>query len=253
MMHLVPSCSPQPPTFDASQLEFDLDLLPLVPSPSSCLSELPVSPTMFSPHDSGKEEAASPAAFSPYSPGSRSHRRLSSLDTSSSDHDLGSINLAESLLEFTQLQDRIKAEQEQQLDCSVGWPQYLQPDSTTQQQHHMDHSTIKLEPLDFLDSDGGLRPEPRQENPVLKRCLQDTSFKQKYNLKPFDFGVTTGFVRCEEGGEAEQTSLQHKPLRPTLSDVKLEPLLDLAGDLAAEQVRHDIAATATTLGIPQGE
>jgi len=28
MMHLVPSCSPHPPTFDASQLDFDLDLLP---------------------------------------------------------------------------------------------------------------------------------------------------------------------------------------------------------------------------------
>ena len=28
MMHLVPTRSPQPPTFDASQLDFDLDLLP---------------------------------------------------------------------------------------------------------------------------------------------------------------------------------------------------------------------------------
>ena len=84
MLHMVPSCSPTPPTHDAHSFDFDLDLLPTsgnevpclefplpdldnssqvpsvgsayspcqqVPSPSNSLSPLAHSPTMFSPMD----------------------------------------------------------------------------------------------------------------------------------------------------------------------------------------------------------
>merc|ERR1711879_256507 len=120
MMQLVPSCPSQPlSTFDSvSQLEFDLDLLPsltdcVVPGSPTYQSlyslELPVSPTMFSPDC---KSVKSPG--SPYSPACRAERRVSTqsnqslglqdnLDSSSL---VSSINLQESLAEFTQLQDR---------------------------------------------------------------------------------------------------------------------------------------------------
>ena len=276
MMHLVPSCSPLS-TFDVSQLEFDLDLLPsltdcVVPGSPTYQSlyslELPVSPTMFSPDCKSLKSPGSP-----YSPACRGERRVST----QSNHSLGlqdhvdsssmvsSINLQESLAEFTQLQDRIKQENENlfdspssalSLDSSIGlagsYPAErfsisresnlvfpLSPDST----QSLD---VKMEPLDFLE-----RP-PGQTNPLLKQCLSDTSFQTRYNLKPFNFGVTTGFVsdkKNNDRSEVKEETGGHKPLKPTLSDVKIEPLLDLA----TGQVRKEISQTCEALSISQSK
>jgi len=341
MMHLVPSCSPHPPTFDASQLsqlDFDLDLLPLsdcqVPSPTSSLSplDLPVSPTMFSPENSKEDRryagvpspGSSLSPNSPYSPAGRGERRISSQSVGLQEVDVSNINLQESLLEFTQLQDKIKKEQDLLLDSSSLEPASLNPsfplslpsqtysmpsdsghafplspDSTQQSQ------SVKLEPLDFLEKSSLIRGNPLtissstthtetshtqqqsvsssqpsgssvhsnmltnsspsyplsssthgpQENPLLKQCLQDTSFQTKYNLKPFNFGVTTGFVSEQSSTKLKEIQRSevkqepqvegHKPLKPTLSDVKIEPLLDLAAD----QVRKEIANTCEMLTI----
>merc|ERR1712066_737284 len=119
MMQLVPSSSSHPlSTFDSevSQLEFDLDLLPsltdcVVPGSPTYHSlyslDLPVSPTMFSPD---YKSAKSPG--SPYSPACRGERKVSTQSNQSlglqDSVDMSSINLQESLAEFTQLQDRIK-------------------------------------------------------------------------------------------------------------------------------------------------
>ena len=102
-------------------------------------------------------------------------------------------------------------------------------------------------------------------NTLLKQCLSDTSFQDKYNLKPADFGITTGFVSSDtatnqspdQSGSPLSSPVKaeltpgagisgHKPLGPTLSDtVKIEPMLDLAAD----QVRREIAATCQMLSI----
>ena len=283
MMQLVPSCSSRPlSTFDSevSQLEFDLDLLPsltdcVVPGSPTYQSlyslELPVSPTMFSPDC---KSVKSPG--SPYSPACRGERRVSTQSNQSlglQDHmDTGSmvssINLQESLAEFTQLQDRIKQENENlfdspssalSLESSLGltgsYPAErfslsrdsnlvfpLSPDST----QSLD---VKMEPLDFLERPS---PVPGQTNPLLKQCLSDTSFQTRYNLKPFNFGVTTGFVtdkKTNTRSEVKEEAAGHKPLKPTLSDVKIEPLLDLA----TGQVRKEISQTCETLGISQSK
>merc|ERR1719278_1270152 len=136
MMHLVPSCSPHPPTFDASQLDFDLDLLPgfndcQVPSPSDSL-DYPISPTMFSP-DPTKEDlnhrgyTASPTSslcpsspYSPYSPASRMERKVSTASSGLQEVDMSNINLQQSLDEFTQLQEKIKKEQDMVLSLDSG-------------------------------------------------------------------------------------------------------------------------------------
>ena len=281
MMQLVPSCPSQPlSTFDSvSQLEFDLDLLPsltdcVVPGSPTYQSlyslDLPVSPTMFSPDC---KSVKSPG--SPYSPACRGERRVST----QSNHSLGlqdhvdsgsmvsSINLQESLAEFTLLQDRIKQENENlfdspssalSLESSMGlagsYPAErfsisresnlvfpLSPDST----QSLD---VKMEPLDFLE-----RPSlAGQTNPLLKQCLSDTSFQTRYNLKPFNFGVTTGFVTDKKNNvrsEVKEESAGHKPLKPSLSDVKIEPLLDLA----TGQVRREISQTCEALSISQSK
>ena len=249
---------------------------------------------------------------------------------------MSSINLQESLLEFTQLQDKIKQEQDFLLDSNSGalsldsglagpsfpmsMPSHrfsmssesgqafpLSPDST---QHSQD---VKLEPLDFLEKSALVHgasssmissskthtvtsqtqrppsisipqtshrpsgssvhpslltmssptylqaPHHQQEHTLLKQCLQDTSFQTKYNLKPFDFGVTTGFVSEQSSTKlkamnrsdvkkeplSEGSRQAHKPLKPTLSDVKIEPLLDLAAD----QVNKEITNTCEMLSI----
>ena len=280
MMQLVPSCSSTPrSTFDSvSQLEFDLDLLPsltdcVVPGSPTYQSlyslDLPVSPTMFSPDCKSLKSPGSP-----YSPACRGERRVSTQSNNSlglQDHVdsvsmVSSINLQESLAEFTQLQDRIKQENENlfdspssalSLESSMGlagsYPAErfsmsresnlvfpLSPDST----QSLD---VKMEPLDFLE-------RPSQTNPLLKQCLSDTSFQTRYNLKPFNFGVTTGFLsdkksntrsEVKEEPEKSEAVQAHKPLKPTLSDVKIEPLLDLAAD----QVKKEISQTCEALSI----
>ena len=285
-MQLVPSCSSRPlSTFDSevSQLEFDLDLLPsltdcVVPGSPTYQSlyslELPVSPTMFSPDC---KSVKSPG--SPYSPACRGERRVSTQSNQSlglQDHmDTGSmvssINLQESLAEFTQLQDRIKQENENlfdspssalSLESSLGltgsYPAErfslsrdsnlvfpLSPDST----QSLD---VKMEPLDFLERPS---PVPGQTNPLLKQCLSDTSFQTRYNLKPFNFGGTTGFVTDKKNNARSELkdevaeSAGHKPLKPTLSDVKIEPLLELA----TGQVKKDIRQTCEALSISQSK
>ena len=183
---------------------------------------------------------------------------------------VSSINLQESLAEFTQLQDRIKQENENLFDSpssalslesslaltgsypperfsisresNLVFP--LSPDSTQSQD-------VKMEPLDFLE-----RPSlAGQTNPLLKQCLSDTSFQTRYNLKPFNFGVTTGFVtdkkvdgRSEVKEEVTESG-GHKPLKPSLSDVKIEPLLELA----TGHVKKDIRQTCEALSISQSK
>ena len=299
MMHLVPSCSPVPSsTFDASQLEFDLDLLPVSLGPDcvvpgspgqySLCSPLDTHTTMFSPEPpagpglkrSGQAMPPSPgpslSPLSPYSPASRPERRVStqSAHSVSSGDAASGINLQESLMEFTQLQDKIKLEQDLLLDphsslqLSPGYPSHhrysvssessavfpLSPEPSLAQ----DLVPVKMEPLDI-----GFQNSKAASNTLLKQCLSDTSFQAKYNLKPADFGITTGFVSSDtatnQSGDQspvtssvkteltpEATTSGHKPLGPTLSDtVKIEPLLDLAAD----QVRREIAATCQMLTI----
>ena len=311
MMHLVPSCSPVPSsTFDpVAQLEFDLDLLPVSLCPSlgpdsvvpgspgqySLCSPLDTHTTMFSPEPPTSSGAVkrsplppSPSAslspLSPYSPASRPERRVStqsshsvssSLQETPADITASGINLQESLMEFTQLQDKIKLEQDMLLDhpqsilpLSPGYPAHtrysvssessavfpLSPEPSLQDQVTM----VKMEPVDSGFKD-------KSSNTLLKQCLSDTSFQAKYNLKPADFGITTGFVSTEASAtnqtrDQSQTAMAtvktegnlgaiasgHKPLGPTLSDsVKIEPLLDLAAD----QVRREIASTCQMLSI----
>jgi len=278
MMQLVPSSSPHPlSAFDSvSQLEFDLDLLPslsdcVVPGSPTYHSlyslDLPVSPTMFSPDC---KSVKSPG--SPYSPACRGERKISTQSNQSlglqDSVDMSSINLQESLAEFTQLQDRIKQENENLFDSNssalsldsslsmVGsfpterfsmsresnlvFP--LSPDSTQSQD-------VKMEPLEFLERPA-LISEQGDNNPLLKQCLSDTSFQTRYNLKPFNFGVTTGFVSDKKSTSSrsevkEEPERGHKPLKPSLSDVKIEPLLDLAAD----QVKKEISQTCEALSI----
>jgi len=304
MMHLVPSCSSpiSNSTFDVSnlsQLEFDLDLLPslsdcVVPgSPSSpYYSSLDTHSTMFSPEPkagpkgsggyplSPASSSLSPAPHSPYSPAGRSERRIStqsSHSVSSSLHevDMSTINLQESLMEFTQLQDKIKMEQDMLLDStnaltpldyppstrySINSDTYpFSPDSTNQSHE------VKPEPLDLMEVKP---PTQDSDNILLKQCLSDKSFQTKHNLKPVNFGFgLTGFVSDEGSSkllekppvppmppmipekvkiEPEEEDNGHKPLKPTLSDlVKIDPLLDLAAD----QVRKEISTTCQILSI----
>lgn len=351
MMHLVPSCSPQPPTFDASQLDFDLDLLPLadyqVPSPTSSLSplDIPVSPTMFS-SDNSKDDTrrwnvpspgSSVSPNSPYSPAGRRERNISTQSTGClQEVDMSNINLQESLLEFTQLQDKIKKEQDLLLDSNLSLDSGLAGPSTypplpspipqhTVQSYQLpspayhtvptsgasqtfqslspdSSSSVKMEPLDFLEKSSlvhsssslssqsksqtvtsqtlsntqssyirsssqpsVLSPsqshqsypstQPQLGNPLLKQCLQDTSFQTKYNLKPFNFGPASGFVSEQTSNKLNQQQRSDNENKehstPTteenanISDVKIEPVLDLA----VEQVRKDIETTCEMLSI----
>ena len=181
---------------------------------------------------------------------------------------MSSINLQESLLEFTQLQDKIKQEQDMLLDphsslqLSPGYPAHSRYSVSSEasavfplspEPASVKMTDVKMEPLEAA---------PGSSNVLLKQCLSDTSFQTKYNLKPADFGITTGFV---SGASSMTTSMTtsdkvkkepavadngHAVLRPTLSDtVKIEPLLDLAAD----QVRREIAATCQMLSISPSE
>ena len=240
-----------------------------VPSPCPPSPEYLLSPTMFSPDCKSLKSPGSP-----YSPACRAERRVSTQSNQSlglqdnldSGSLVSSINLQESLAEFTQLQDRIKQENENLFDSpssalslesslalTGSYPAErfslsrdshlvfpLSPDSTQSQD-------VKMEPLDFLE-----RPSlAGQTNPLLKQCLSDTSFQTRYNLKPFNFGVTTGFLSDKKSNtrsevkEEPETGQGHKPLKPTLSDVKIEPLLDLAAD----QVKKEISQTCQALSI----
>ena len=298
MMHLVPSCSPLS-TFDVSQLEFDLDLLPslcavsgpgqdcVVPSASPHRSPPYTSgytdqATMFSP-GTAKPRPASPGSSlsptSPYSPAARGQRRESTQSSHSVSSslqesvDMSSINLQESLLEFTALQDRIKQEQELLLDCGPPYPGYpphrcsvssepgavfpLSPDTSTGLASSQPDQPVKCEPAEFP---AAATAAAGSANALLKQCLSDTSFQTKYNLKPANFGITTGFVsdtassaalgksavKVEVPDTAHAQQPAHPPLKATLSDsIKMEPLLDLAAD----QVSKEIASTCEVLSI----
>ena len=171
---------------------------------------------------------------------------------------MSSINLQESLLEFTQLQDRIKSEQDLALSLDSGlsspYPPILpQSYPSPQPPAYPDSSStgqVKSEPLDFLDvrsppsSSGSGQGQAQASNMLLKQCLQDRSFETKYNLKPCDFGVTTGYV--SEHSKATETRSDQKK---DDSDIKIEPVLDLA----VEQVKKDVESTCEMLGISSGK
>jgi len=175
-------------------------------------------------------------------------------------------------MEFTQLQDRIKMEQEMNLEFPNALTPLDYPPSTRYSINSDSHpfspdSTIssheiKPEPLDLMDVKP---PTQDSDNVLLKQCLSDKSFQTKYNLKPVNFGVgLTGFVSDASSSkilqkppvspmlpeniktEPEETDNGHKPLKPTLSDtVRMGPLLDLATD----QVRKEISNTCQSLSI----
>ena len=183
---------------------------------------------------------------------------------------MSNINLQQSLDEFTQLQEKIKKEQDMALSLDSGlsspFPSFSgQPAS--QQTYNLpqavpsypDSSSVKIEPLDFLPPKGSTASHTatsqasssESSNQLLKQCLQDDSFKTKWDLKPFDFGVTTGFISERSKAAVEQRSVQKKEEEEeeTKSEVKIEPVLDLA----VEQVKKDIESTCTMLGISSGE
>lgn len=107
---------------------------------------------------------------------------------------------------------------------------------------------MDLNPLSPIGSQSGHLGIASNSNALLKQCLSDTSFQQKYNLKPFDFGVATGFVSEEM---TKTPTIKKEPMSNTeiecgdLSEVKIEPVMDLA----VEQVKKDIKTTCEMLGI----
>ena len=254
--------------------------MPQVPSPSDSL-DYPISPTMFSPDPSKDDQhrgyTASPTSslcpsspYSPYSPASRMERKVSTASSGLQEVDMSNINLQQSLDEFTQLQEKIKKEQDMALSLDSGltspFPSFSGP-AASQQTYNLpqavpsypDSSSVKIEPLDFLPTKGSTASHTatsqasnsESSNQLLKQCLQDDSFKTKWDLKPFDFGVTTGFISERSKAAVEQRSVQKKEEEEeeTKSEVKIEPVLDLA----VEQVKKDIESTCTMLGISSGE
>lgn len=236
-----------------------------------------MSSTMFSDHKKERHytvgSQSSTPSFppqSPYSPGRWGERSLSCQSSGLLESDITGINLHESLLEFTALQDKIKQEQDLFLDptstldsnlsthhnFSLSSPPAhnyplspLAPENfplSPQNPHSYplspstSHSSnpipspgpdgshtlhgIKMEPMEFLDQSSRksavlctvtsnvhahsqtsdllhstlIQSTPPRtissSNTLLKQSLSDTSFQTKYNLKPFDFGVTTGLV-----------------------------------------------------------
>ena len=184
---------------------------------------------------------------------------------------MSNINLQQSLDEFTQLQEKIKKEQDMALSLDSGltspFPSFSGPPAASQQTYNLpqavpsypDSSSVKIEPLDFLPPKASTASHTatsqasssESSNQLLKQCLQDDSFKTKWDLKPFDFGVTTGFISERSKAAVEQRSVQKKEEEEeeTKSEVKIEPVLDLA----VEQVKKDIESTCTMLGISSGE
>lgn len=80
-----------------------------------------------------------------------------------------------------------------------------------------------------------------QDHQLLRQVLKDTSFQKKYNLRPFDFGVATGFlhgsIKMEEP-EVEDDLISREKIEPVIS-------------LAMEQMRKDVSNTCSALGISQ--
>lgn len=90
--------------------------------------------------------------------------------------------------------------------------------------------------------------QKNQDHKLLRQVLRDTSFQEKFNLKPIDFGLGTGFVgntiKMEEPDIQEMEEITNEELtRETI-----EPVLSLA----IEQMRKDVDNTCSVLGISQG-
>ena len=222
---------------------------------------------MFSP-DPAKEDpnyrySASPTSslcpsspYSPYSPASRMERKVSTASSGLQEVDMSNINLQQSLDEFTQLQEKIKKEQDMalSLDTGLSAPFPAFPGASSQPYPsplaaptfpEAPAPGVKLEPLDFQPpktAPSHTATSQTGSSHLLKQ-LQDDSFKTKWDLKPFDFGGTTGFI-SERSKAAAQRSEQKKG-EVAKSDVKIEPVLDLA----VEQVKKDIESTCSMLGI----
>ena len=220
---------------------------------------------MFSP-DPAKEDpsyrySASPTSslcpsspYSPYSPASRMERKVSTASSGLQEVDMSNINLQQSLDEFTQLQEKIKKEQDMalSLDTGLSAPFSTFPGASSQPYpsplaapaYPEAPSAVKLEPLDFQPPKTPSHTATSQAGSShLLKQLQDDSFKTKWDLKPFDFGGTTGFI-SESSKAAAQRSDQKKG-EVAKSEVKIEPVLDLA----VEQVKKDIESTCSMLGI----
>lgn len=84
--------------------------------------------------------------------------------------------------------------------------------------------------------------KPKSDHQLLRQVLKDTSFQKKYNLKPFDFGLGTGFVGNTIKMEEPEVEGE------LLSTEKIEPVISLA----MEQMKKDVCNTCSALGISQG-
>lgn len=110
---------------------------------------------------------------------------------------------------------------------------------------------------DFLENDFKKPELPKEEenkpkiqdHQLLRQVLKDTSFQKKYNLKPFDFGLATGFVGNPIKMEEPEVSGELMSCNEELAREKIEPVLSLA----IEQMRKDVNNTCSALGISQGE
>lgn len=94
--------------------------------------------------------------------------------------------------------------------------------------------------------------KPKSDHKLLRQVLRDTSFQKKYNLKPIDFELGTGFVgniKMEEPDQPMPEMDVQEMTNEELTREKIEPVLSLA----IEQMRKDVDNTCTVLGISQGK
>lgn len=87
-----------------------------------------------------------------------------------------------------------------------------------------------------------------QDHKLLRQVLRDTSFQKKFNLKPIDFGLGTGFVGNSIKMEEPDVQEMEEITNEELTRETIEPVLSLA----IEQMRRDVDNTCSTLGISQG-
>ncbi|XP_017779986.1 PREDICTED: DNA-binding protein D-ETS-4 isoform X2 [Nicrophorus vespilloides] len=106
-------------------------------------------------------------------------------------------------------------------------PNYIKKEYNENIYGYLDSTQIKQEStVDFT----GLYEEKPKDHQLLREVLRDTSFQKKFNIKPFDFAFD---VKMEEPEEKDFCTEQLKPVL----------------NLAIEQMRKDVEATCTTLGI----
>jgi len=189
--------------------------------------------------------------------------------------------MQDSLLEFRELQDKIKKEQENLLDSrfdTFSTTDFSNPFSAPSQTVEFG-APIKLEPFEYLrKDDSGTNTDLVSSHPVLKQYLEDMSFQSRFNLttKPFQFVPETRVI--DSGGKTKMAASEAQLTIPRqinsprssiaedsgrvetelMDDVK--PVLEITEhqvkpvlELAVEQVKMDIETTCEILGITKGK